>query len=159
MSTGDSAGGRSAARDLLDTADHIEKCLTLLARHNGSGALEGAGQCGGVFDALAIAARRDADLLECREAIESHERRLIALRGATAWVHRGREMAHGVPHGVVHDDEEDRQVVQGSSMVDGGWITEEIGAVAEDGNDRSLGSCEFGTKRRARPPTQTRGGA
>ena len=77
--------------------------------------------------------------------------RLIALRGAAAWVHRGREVAHGVPHRIVHDDEENRQVVQGSGMVDGGWITEEIGAIADDGNDRSLGSRELGAKRGARP--------
>jgi hypothetical protein len=55
---------------LIETADHIEKSLTPLAHHHGTGALERAGQCGGIFDALAIAARRDADLLECREAIE-----------------------------------------------------------------------------------------
>lgn len=69
-----SAARRSASRRLLDAADHIEKRLTLFAHHDGSGALEGAGQCGGVFDALAIASGRDADLLECREAIEPHER-------------------------------------------------------------------------------------
>src|SRR6476661_7944851 len=68
-------------------------------------------------------------------------------------------MAHCVPHRIVHDDEENRQVVQGGSMVDGGWITEEIGAITDDGNDRSLGSRELGAERGARPPTQTRGGA
>ena len=68
--SGVSAARRSTERDLLDTADHIEKRLTLFARHNGSGALEGVGQGGGVVDALAMATRRDADLLECREAIE-----------------------------------------------------------------------------------------
>jgi hypothetical protein len=40
-------------------------------------------------------------------------------------------------------------------MVDGGWITEEIGAIADDGNDLSLGGRELGAKRGARPPTQT----
>ena len=139
-----SAAPRCTERNLFDTADHIEKRLPLFVRHNGNGTLEGVGQGGGVFDALAIAACRDADLLECREAIESNERRLIALRGAPAWVHRGRKMAHGVPHRIVHDDEENRQVVQGSSMVDGGWITEEIGAIADDGNDRSLRSRKLG---------------
>jgi hypothetical protein len=150
------AAGRShEPSPLVDTADHIEKGLTLLAPHNGSGALEGVRQCCGVFNALAIAARRDADLLERRETIEAHERRRIAFRGATPWVHRGRKMAHRVPHRIVHDDEENRQVVQGSSMVDGGWIAEEIGAIAEDGNDRSLGGRELGPKCGARPPTQT----
>ena len=52
-------------------------------------------------------------------------------------------MAHGVPHRIVHDDEENRQVVQGSGMVDGGWFTEEIGAITDDGNDRSLRSREW----------------
>ena len=144
---------------LIETADHVEKRLTLLARHHGTGALERAGQCGGIFDALAIAARRDADLLECREAIEAHERRLVALGGAAARVHRGREMAHGIPHRIVHDDEENRQLVQGSSMVDGDWVAEEIGAIADDGDDRSLGSRELGAKRGARAPAQARGGA
>src|SRR5262245_38675906 len=68
-------------------------------------------------------------------------------------------MAHSVPHRVVHDDEENRQLVQRGSMVDGGWITEEIGAVADHRDHRSLGGRELGPKCGTRPPTQTRGGA
>src|SRR5262245_63079114 len=68
-------------------------------------------------------------------------------------------MAHGIPHRVVHDNEENRQALQGSSMVDGGWITEEIGAIADDGNDRPLGSRELGAKGGTCSPAQTRGGA
>src|SRR6478672_11630478 len=92
------AARRSAEREAYSTLQITLRSTRRLSRgHNGSGAPERVGHCGGVFDALAIAARRDADLLECREAIESHERRLVAFRGAAAWIHRGREMAHGVP--------------------------------------------------------------
>ena len=40
-------------------------------------------------------------------------------------------------------------------MMNGRWIAEEICAVSDDGNDRSLGGSELGAKRGARPPTQT----
>src|SRR5262245_35135647 len=99
------------AEILLDAADDIEKRLTLFPGHNGNGALERGGQGGGVVDTLAIAARRDANLLECREAIETREGRVIAFRGAAIGIHRGREVAYRVPHRVVHDHEENRQIM------------------------------------------------
>src|SRR5204863_10187508 len=80
-------------------------------------------------------------------------------RGAAVEIHRGREVAHRVPHRIVHDDEENRKVVQGGGMVDGRWIAEEIGAISDDRDDRSIGSSELGAKCGARSPPQARGGA
>src|SRR5258705_356309 len=108
--------------------------------------------------AIRTGTRRFADLLEGRQLSKRDEGRFIAPRRQPVGIHGQRAAFDRAPHPIVHDDEEDRQLVQGRGVVDGGGIAEHVGAVAEDGHHRALPTCKLGAERRAGAPTQTRRG-
>src|SRR3954451_17492615 len=84
----------SAAASL---ADYVEQRLALLDIDRVQRAREGRREFGRVVDALAIASRGGADLLEGGEVCERDKRRTIAARRFALWVHADTPGAHVCP--------------------------------------------------------------
>jgi hypothetical protein len=84
------------------------------------------GQCsrqlGGVFYTFAIPSCSDAHLLERRQLVEPGKGLVIAASRFSIRIHRKCEVSYRIPHLIIHDNKQHRQLVQRRCVVDGNRI-------------------------------------
>src|SRR5215510_6413851 len=136
-------------------ANDIQQRLSPFVLYNRYGTVQCIRKRRRIFYTFAVAACCLADLLECRQLTELNENQLVAPRCQSIGIHGARAALDRTPHRIVHDDEENGEIVQGRGMVYGSGIAEHVGAVADDCHDRTVGACELGSKRCAGPPAET----
>src|SRR5690349_19825165 len=72
-------------------------------------------------------------------------------------IHGARRLAHRVPHPVVEDDGEDRQIEGGRRLMAGNGISEHVGAVSDAGDDEPVTLGELGAESCGHAPAQSAG--
>jgi hypothetical protein len=94
-------------------------------------------------------------LFECRKFSKLNEACFVAPGRHPIGIHSEGTALDCTPHRVVHDDKQDRQIVQGRGMMYRGRVAEHIRAVADDGHDRAVRARKLGAKRCAGAPTKS----
>src|SRR5262245_6081417 len=149
----------AALRRSARAADDVQQRLPPLVVDYPEGALDRGGKLGGILDPFAVAAGGFADTLEGGKLVQLNESRVVAAHCPSLRIHGARAALDRTPHAVVHDHEQNRQLVQRRGVVYGRGIAEQIGAVAHHRDHGLVGSRQLGAERSARPPPQTRGRA